>query len=122
MAAAAKEIVAPDHIHMSAEERTYFGTVIDEFARSELTPHKIDMIAFLARTMAALNKAQDDGDESGIKTYATLVISFRRSLCLHGRIPGTQIERPKDVTRRRQLTKAIEADTPFVEDLLARAN
>lgn len=58
MNAAAKEIVPPASVPLTPEEMGFFDNIVAEFARSELTAHKLEVVAILARTMADLVREQ----------------------------------------------------------------
>jgi hypothetical protein len=111
--------------------------VIAEFARSEWTAHQLELAAMLARTMSDLNREQialrQEGSvcmsEKGtpvvnprktvVQMHAATILSFRRSLALHAR---THTRNAADIAKRRGAAKAIEADNPLDDDLLARPN
>ena len=141
MTAAAKEIVPPASVPLDADDMVFFNKVIAEFARSELTEHKIELVAFLARTMSDLKREQDALREEGstlesdkgityanpriafVQKYTQSIINLRRSLLIHGRAADGEkrsLERLNQVVKRRQEAKAIERDSPLVEDLISR--
>ena len=96
MNAAAKEIVPPASVPLTPEEMGFFDNIVAEFARSELTAHKLEVVAILARTMADL---------------------VREQRALQRRAQGGDAD---VVVKRRKETKAIERDSPLVEDLISR--
>ena len=91
----------------------------------------------LARTMADLEQDQrlmriegpilatDRGTpvvnprKTVIQMHASTILSYRRSLGLHAR---AQSGEARDIGKRRDSTKAIEAGSDFDDDLLARPN
>jgi hypothetical protein len=137
MRAASAPIVPPPHVPLDNEDLPFFANVIAEFARSEWTAHQLELAAMLARTMADLNREQIALREEGavatsergtpvvnprkavVQMHAATILSFRRSLALHARAQGGEA---RDVAKRRSGAKAIEADNPLDDDLLARPN
>lgn len=137
MAASTAQIHAPSSVPLEDCDMVFFANVIDEFARSEWTAHQLELAAMLARTMADLEREQralrDEGSvvktEKGtpvvnprktiIQMHASTILSYRRSLSLHARAQGGEA---RDVAKRREATKAIEANNPLDDDLLARPN
>ena len=122
MNAAAKEIVPPASVPLTPEEMGFFDNIVAEFARSELTAHKLEVVAILARTMADLVREQralqtDPSKKTIVQMHAHSILSLRRSLSLHGRAQGGDAD---VVVKRRKETKAIERDSPLVEDLISR--
>jgi hypothetical protein len=137
---ASRQIVPPMTVPLDREDMPFFANIIDEFARSEWTPHQLELAAVLARTMADLVREQgllrDEGSvvtgslgtpvtnprRSVVQMHAANILSIRRSLALHAR--GTKGE-PRDVGKRREMAKAIERDTLNADDgddLIARPN
>jgi hypothetical protein len=137
MAKAAAPIAPPSNVPLQKCDLPFFASVIAEFARSEWTAHQLELAAMLARTMADLNREQmalrTEGavcmSEKGtpvvnprkavVQMHAASILSFRRSLSLHARAQGGEA---RDVAKRRSGAKAIEADNPLDDDLLARLN
>lgn len=136
MGKAASEIKPPINVPLDAEDMPFFNNVISEYARSEWSAHQLELAAMLARTMADLTREQkllrDEGgiakSEKGtpvanprkaiVQMHASSILSFRRSLSLHARGQGGEA---RDVAKRREAAKGIEADNPLEEDdLLAR--
>lgn len=58
LAAANIEIVPPAHIKLDDIDLPYWHSLVDEFARADLSEHQLDMLAFLARLMADLEREQ----------------------------------------------------------------
>ena len=54
-----------------------------------------------------------------VQMHANSILGFRRSLSLHARAQGGEA---RDVAKRREMAKEIEADNPLDDDLLARPN
>jgi len=137
MARAANKIKPPTNVPLEDGDIPFFVSVIAEFARSEWTAHQLELAAMLARTMADLEREQmalrDEGSvvhtEKGtpvvnprkavVQMHASSILSFRRSLSLHARAQGGEI---RDVAKRREIARGIEADNPLDDDLLARPN
>ena len=137
MAKAAIEIVPPPNVPLEDRDMPFFANVIGEFARSEWTPHQLELAAMLARTMSDLEQEQRAMREEGsvahsergtpvvnprktlIQMHAGTILSMRRSLSLHAR---AQAGEPRDTGKRRGIAKEIEADNPLEDSLLARPN
>lgn len=137
MAAAAKPIEPPSNVPLEPADMGFFASVLAEFARSEWTAHQLELAAMLARTMADLEREQRDLRAEGsvvttergtpvvnprkavVQMHAASILSFRRSLSLHARAQGGEA---RDVGKRREMAKAVEADNPLDDDLLARPN
>lgn len=135
MAKATTDIAPPNNVPLDDEDRPFFQNVIAEYARSEWSAHQLELAAMLARTMADLTREQallrtEGGvaySEKGtpvanprksiVQMHAGSILSFRRSLALHAR---AQAGEARDVAKRRDAAKQIEADNPLEDDLLAR--
>jgi hypothetical protein len=135
MAKATTDIAPPANVPLDAEDLPFFRSVIAEYARSEWSAHQLELAAMLARTMADLTTEQkllrDEGGvaktdkgtpvanprKSIVQMHASSILSFRRSLSLHAR---AQAGEARDVAKRRDGARAIEADNPLEDDLLAR--
>jgi hypothetical protein len=135
MSAAAKTIAPPSNVPLDESDLPFFANVIAEFARSEWTAHQLELAAMLARTMSDLNREQValreeesvavserstpvvNPRKAVVQMHAGTILSFRRSLALHARAQGGEA---RDVARRRAGAKAIEADNPLDDELLAR--
>jgi hypothetical protein len=136
MAKATKAINPPSNVPLTADEMPFFASVIAEFARSEWTEHQLEIAAMLARDMASYSREQEAmRHESGVvhnerkvlvanpriqatRMYQTSIMGWRRTLSIHGRSKGEA----RDVAKRRDIAKGIEADNPLDDDLLARPN
>lgn len=115
----------------------FFASVIAEFARSEWTAHQLELAAMLARTMSDLDREQQALRQEGsvvttekgtpvvnprksvVQMHAGTILSFRRSLALHARAQGGDA---RDIGKRRDQARGIEADNPLEDDLLAKPN
>lgn len=137
MASATQSIEPPSNVPLDSADLPFFASVIGEFARSEWTAHQLELAAILARTMADLVREQTalrrEGSivysekgtpvanprKSVVQMHASSILSMRRSLALHARAQGGDA---RDIGKRRDGAKAIEADNPLDDDLLARPN
>jgi hypothetical protein len=137
MAKAAREIQPPSNVPLTDEDLPFFANVIDEFARSEWTAHQLELAAMLARSMADLNREQQELRREGfvtvrqngttsenprariVKSLTGDIYAGRRSLSLHGRAVKGE---GRDVGKRNAQAKQIEADNPLEDDLIARPN
>jgi hypothetical protein len=135
--AAQRQIVPPSNVPLDARDLPFFASVLAEFARSEWSAHQLELAAMLARTMADLEQDQRlmraEGPimatEKGtpvvnprktvIQMNASIILSYRRSLSLHARAQGGE---SRDVGKRRDAAKGIEAGLDDGDDLLARPN
>jgi hypothetical protein len=131
---AATAIVPPSSVPLEKCDLPFFASVIAEFARSEWTAHQLELAAMLARTMADLNREQQELRDEGsvvktdkgtpvvnprkavVQMHASSILSFRRSLSLHARAQGGEA---RDVAKRRSGARAIEAGNPLDDELLA---
>lgn len=137
MQSAQRQIMPPSTVPLEECDLQFFANVLEEFARSEWTAHQLELAAMLARTMADLNleqqKLRTEGSvvftEKGtpvvnprktvIQMHASTILSYRRSLGLHAR---AQEGEARDIGKRREKTKGIEAGFDVQDDLLARPN
>jgi len=131
------EIHPPSNVELDDTDKSFFASVLAEFARSEWTAHQLELAAMLARTMADLERDQRlmriEGPimatEKGtpvvnprktvIQMNASMILSFRRSLSLHARAQGGEA---RDIGKRRDQTLNIENGIGDGDDLLARPN
>ena len=115
----------------------FFANVIEEFARSEWTAHQLELAAMLARSMADLNREQQQLRREGfiavrengttvenprarvVKSLTGDIYSGRRSLALHARARNSGDNRSK-ATRSAALKQA--QGKPNDDGLLARPN
>jgi len=130
-----QQITPPSNVPLMKEDLPFFANVIEEFARSEWTAHQLEVAAMLARTMADLNREQQELRKEGYisvrangttvenprlrvqKSLSGDVLAMRRSLSLHARAKSGEA---RDVAQRRGATKQIEGDNPLESDLIAR--
>lgn len=134
---AVREIAPPSNVPLAKGDMPFFASVLAEFARSEWTAHQLELAAMLARKMADLEAQQralrDESyvlaTEKGtpianpriqvVRMLDTSILATRRSLALHARAQGGDA---RDIAKRRDGARAIEADNPLDDDLLARPN
>lgn len=137
MLQSAQAIEPPSNVPLDAGDLPFFASVIAEFARSEWTAHQLELAAMLARTMADLAREQRElrvegsvmATERGtpvvnprksvVQMHAGTILSMRRGLSLHAR---AQSGETRDVGKRRDMAKEIEAGNPLDDDLIARPN
>lgn len=137
MQSAQKQISPPSTVPLEDCDLPFFANVLEEFARSEWTAHQLELAAMLARTMSDLNTEQQALRQEGsvvytekgtpvvnprktvIQMHASTILSYRRSLGLHAR---AQSGEARDIGKRRDSVKAIEAGAEIEDDLLARPN
>lgn len=130
MAKASREIVPPAHIPLDVSDMPFWDAVIAEMARSEWSPHQLEMAAILARTMADLASEQAEMRREGsvcdgeinprkqlIAMHTQSIMALRRSLSIHGR---AQRGEARDIGKARGYARGIEAVNPLNDDLLAR--
>lgn len=135
MAGAVKVMSPPGHVPLDKEDLPFWHSVIAEFARSEWTDHQLELAAILARTMADIEREQRQLRTEGsvmtsergtpvvnprktvVQMHAGTILALRRSLSLHAR---AQRGEARDVSKRQAMAKAIEGDSAFEDDLLAR--
>jgi hypothetical protein len=134
MAGAALEIAPPSHIRFEDGDWPFWHSVVAEFAKSEWTDHQLEVAAQLAKAMADLEEERTSlrkegyvltvGDKQvanprhGVaRDLTNSCMSLRRNLSLHAR---AQAGESRDVAKRRNAAKAIEADNPLDDELLAR--
>jgi hypothetical protein len=137
MIAASKQIKPPSNVPLDADNLPFFASVIAEFARSEWTAHQLELAALMSRTMSDMEREQrllrSEGSvmttekgtpvvnprKSVVQMHAGTILSMRRSLSLHARAQGGEA---RDVGRRREQARELEADNPLDDDLIARPN
>ena len=138
---AKKPILPPDSVPMSAEEMVFFANILNEAAREEWTPHKLEIAAQMAKKMRRVVEEDALLDAEGtvienrfgdrvpnprvgvIKGLTNDILSMRRSLQIQERLKSGDM---RDTAVRRQHAKEIERsvlgnDAEFnAESLLAR--
>ena len=134
--AAQAEIHPPSNVPLEDRDMSFFASVLAEFARSEWTAHQLELAAMLAKKMRMLRdelgKLDSEGFTAvtaggspcqnprlgGVRMLDTSIMSTRRSLQLHARATKGEA---RDVGKRRDMTREIEADAGG-DELLARPN
>jgi hypothetical protein len=138
MAAGATVVNLPKNVPLTEDQLRFFESVVSEFARSEWSEHQLELAAFLARNMDAMEKSQrrlaDEGpvliNATGnhvqnpllgyIRSVDCSILAYRRSLSLNASARPTDRE---DIASRREKAKKIESDLDSGhDDLLARRN
>lgn len=97
------EIAPPAHVPLQDHDWPFFHSIVDEFAKADWTPHRLELAAMLARTMASLEACQRQISEEGtlaLRANGTLgqnprlkvaagmasqILAMRRSLAMTGR-------------------------------------
>lgn len=134
--AAGKPINPPSSVPLDDRDMPFFANVIEEFARSEWTPHQLELAAMLARTLSDLEAEQRQMRAEGsvlttergtpvvnprktvIQMHAGTILSFRRSLQLHARAHNGEA---RDAAKTRGTLMSHEAGVAYDDDgLLAR--
>jgi hypothetical protein len=137
MQAAVRVIMPPDHVQLEERDLPFWDSVLKEFARSEWSDHQLELAAMLARKMSDLEELQRDLRREGfttknakgspmanplvqsIRMLDSSILATRRTLSLHARAQGGEA---RDLTKRRDAAKDIEANNPLNDDLIARPN
>lgn len=127
----------PAHVRMSDTDMAFWPEIVAEFSATEWTAHALSVASLLARSMNDVEREQFDLRAEGsvlmnergtpvcnprrqaVALATQAVLSLRRTLSLHARATAGEA---RDVGKRRALSKAVEAETPFADDLLARPN
>lgn len=133
MAAEQLELQPPAHISVPAGARPFWNAVIRARTREEwlAAPSLMNAAANLAWTQWQIDRVrrQIDGDEamddgltvaqlgSMLLKMQRLEMGYLRVLQQHGRAVEGEA---RDVAKRRTMTKAIAADNPLEDELLAR--
>lgn len=135
MQKAAQSIEPPAHVPLTEADMPFWRNIIAEKAKSEWTQHDLELAALLALAMRRLwaeevRLASEDavvmsagGNPTAnprLRIVADLharAIKYRQSLGIHSRGKGGEA---RDVDKRRQIAKNIEADNPMDDDLIAR--
>lgn len=129
-----KKIAMPSGIRLDADERRVFTELCDEFSKSELTAHKIRLLALLAKQMVMLDREQVLLTSEGISLInshgnafpnprlkacsglTSAILSMRRSLGIHTRAQAGGDNR--EAAKRRSINKANEAERDNYDDNL----
>lgn len=130
-----QQINPPSNVPLGKEDLPFFSSVIDEFARSEWSPHQLELAALLAKKMRLLRDELATLEEEGfslmtekgspcqnprlggVRMLDTSIMATRRTLQLHARAKGGET---RDVAKRRGVAKEYENGP--ADDLLARPN
>lgn len=134
LAGANVEIAPPCHVPLAQEDMPFWYSIIEEFAKADWSPHKLDMAAILARTMADLASEQrqlgtegavlqrNDGSQRSnprlriVNGLHGQVLAIRRSLGLTGRAKAGST---RDAVRLREANRRTERAADGGHDLLA---
>ena len=127
MQASGKVIEPPSNITMSKPDRIGFGNIIDEGAKVDWTPHRIELACDLARHMTDHEREQVllreegsviSGNRGGsisnprvtaVKAHMQSILAIRRSLGIH----ALARDSAQDVAKRRKINKQSQG---FVDD------
>lgn len=129
-----KKIAMPSGITFDADERRVFTELADEFSKSELTAHKIRLLALLARQMVMLSREQalllgegfslinshgnafPNPRAAACSQLNSSILAMRRSLGIHTRAQAGGDNR--EAAKRRSINKANEAERDNYDDNL----
>lgn len=135
MQKAAQELRPPAHVPLGKADLPFWTSIIAEKAKSEWSAHDLELAALLAGSLRRLRDEEKklDSEDAVIETVngnmaanprlrivADLharAIKYRQSLGIHSR--GKHGE-ARDVEKRREIARGIEADNPMDDDLIAR--
>lgn len=138
--AGGKTIKIPSHVKLSPKQRTIFIELCDEISKSELTAHKITMLASLAKIIEALEDEQERLAAEGsvlinshgnpianprAKHCSTLtgsMLSLRRSLGIHARELAGGDNRRTGIMRSHNMANESLMDGMDDDDLIAQPN
>jgi hypothetical protein len=119
MQASGRMIDPPSNITMSKIDRIFFGNIIDEGAKVDWTPHRIELACDLARHMTDHEREQVLLREEGsviagnrggsisnprvtaVKAHMQTILAIRRSLGIH----ALARDSAQDVAKRRKVNK-----------------
>ena len=134
MAKAAQPLTVPSNVPLEKDDLPFYNNVLAEFARSEWTQHALEIAAMMARTMHDLNAEQQALRAEGyitvrqngtalenprtriVKSLTGDLLSLRRSLGVHARAR----DEAHVASKKTQIAKAIEANNPLDDGLIAR--
>ena len=134
MAKSAVPITVPSNVPLSETDIPFYHNLIGEFARSQWTEHALEIVAMMARTMHDLNAEQQAlrGEgyiavrENGtsvenprtriVRSLTSELLSLRRSLGANARAR----KEAHVASKKTLIAKAIEADNPLDDGLIAR--
>ena len=135
MAAAAQKVEAPACVSLRAGDEPFWDAVVRARAASEWNEADLIIAAGLARALADVERwsaeIEDEGDtlenargtmvanpkHALMEQAARRIMALRRDLQIHGYASNGEAS---VVGARRAMTKAVEADSPMGNDLLAR--
>ena len=135
MQQAARELEPPGHVPLKEADMPFWRNIIAEKAKSEWTEHDLELAALLAGSLRRLRDEElklDDEDavietvngnmaaNPRLRIVADLharAIKYRQSLGIHSRGKGGEA---RDVAKRREIARGVEAQNPLDDDLLAR--
>src|SRR6185436_4816486 len=129
-----KQIVPPPNVPLDKGDLPFFVNIIEEFARADWSPHQLELAALLARSMNDVTVEQTmmrdegaviQGDKGPmtnprkniIHLHFQNILGLRRTLALHAASRGET----EHLAKRIAIGKSIEAQSPFNDELLARA-
>lgn len=130
----------PTNITFNPKQRLIFTELCAEFSKSELTAHKIRLVATLAREMAMLDEEQvllrTEGSvfvnshgnptvnprSKVVQSLTASILALRRSLGVHARELAGGDNRRTGVRRGHDLANEVMLDDMDDEDLIARPN
>lgn len=136
--AGGKKIAVPSDLTFTPKQRVIFAELCDEFSKTELTPHKIRLVAMLAEEMSKLDEEQVTHRSEGsvfinshgnptanprtkvVGMLTNSVLSLRRSLGVHARELSGGDNRRTGI--RRGHNKSHETALDDADDLLANPN
>lgn len=134
MAKSAVPITVPSNVPLSETDIPFYHNVIDGFARSHWTENALEIAAMMASTMHDLDAEQQALREEGyiavcengttvenprtrtVKNLTFDLLSLRRSLGVN----ALAREAAHVASKKTQIAKAIEADNPLDDGLIAR--
>lgn len=134
MVAGGKKIIIPADANFTAYERKVFTELAEEFSKSELTAHKVRLLALLAKQMVLLENEQAVLMREGFSitnangntipnpraracaSVNASILAMRRSLGIHTRAQAGGDNR--EAAKRRAHNKANEAERDNYEDNL----
>lgn len=134
MQKASEELLPPKYIKLSAKDKPFWEGILKEKAKIEWSEHDLGIAAMLAKSMRQLEEESNWLESEGcimmsdrgapchnprMKMVADLhsrVMKYRMSLSLNSRAKGGET---RDIERRREIAKGIEANNPLEDDMLA---
>lgn len=140
MVAGGKKIAIPSHVTLVGKERLIFTEICDELSKSELSAHKITLIASLAQQLASLDQEQVLLRREGtvltnshgnpianprVKVCTSLtnsMLALRRSLGVHARELAGGDNRRTAIMRSHNMANETVLDDIDPDNLLARPN